>query len=178
MTGAILQINVSPGGVPKRPIPEARVTPIGIQGDASAHPRIHGGPNQALLLICSEAIDELRAKGFSVYPGALGENLTIAGLDRRQTRVGLGGPFPPKKKMRSGQRYRVGETLIELTKVRAPCDTLSVLGPGIQAEIYDQAVKSGDPASPRWGLSGFYAATRQSGVIRPRDIITLVDQAV
>lgn len=164
MTGTILQINVSPGGIPKRPIPEALVTLTGIQGDAWAHPRIHGGPNRALLLICSEGIDELRAKCFSVYPGALGENLTLAGIGRRH--------------MRPGQRYRIGEALIELTKVRAPCDTLTALGPGIQAEIYDQLVKAGDPASPRWGLSGFYAAVRKSGVIRPRDIISLVDQVV
>jgi len=164
MTGAILQINVSPGGIPKLPIAEARVTQTGIVGDGWAHPQFHGGPNQALLLICSEAIEALRAKGYAVYPGALGENLTIAGIDHRQMRI--------------GQRYRAGETLIELTKVRVPCNTLSALGPGIQAEIYDALVKAGDATSPRWGMSGFYAAVRRGGAIRPHDIIALVDQAV
>ena len=164
LTGKILQINVSPGGIPKLPISEARVTQTGVTGDAWAHPNIHGGPNQALLLVCSEALEELRAKGFALYPGALGENLTISGIDRRQ--------------MRAGQRYRAGETLIELTKVRAPCKTLDVLGEGIQSEIYDKLVKAGDPSSPRWALSGFYAAVRRPGAIRPHDIIALVDQAV
>jgi MOSC domain-containing protein YiiM len=164
MTGTILQINVSPGGIPKRPIPEATVTRTGVTGDSWAHPHIHGGPNQAILLICSEAIEDLRAKGFAVYPGALGENLTIAGIDRRQMRI--------------GQRYRAGETLIELTKLRAPCDTLTPLGRGIQAELYDAKVKAGDPTSPRWAMGGFYAAVRQPGIIRPHDIIALVDQAV
>lgn len=164
VTGTILQINVSPGGIPKLPVPEATLTRTGITGDGWSHPDIHGGPHQAVLLVCFEAIEELRSKGFAVYPGALGENLTIAGIDRRQ--------------MRAGQRYRAGGTLIELTKVRAPCNTLNALGPGIQAAIYDGRVKAGDPASPRWAMSGFYAAVRQPGVLRPHDIISLVDQAV
>jgi len=62
--------------------------------------------------------------------------------------------------------------------VRVPCNTLNALGPGIQKEIYDARVKAGDAASPRWGISGFYAAVRRGGTIRPHDIITLVDQAV
>jgi MOSC domain-containing protein YiiM len=163
-TGSILQINVSRGGIPKLPISEAIVTPLGIQGDACAHPQFHGGPKQALLFICSEAIEELIAKGFPVFHGALGENLTTLGLDRRQMRV--------------GQRYRIGEVFVEFTKVRAPCATLDVYGPGIKAEIYDKQVKAGDPSSPRWAASGFYGAVLKPGVIRQRDIITLVDQVV
>ena len=56
MIGSILQINISPGGIPKRPIPEATVTVEGILGDRWAHPEIHGGPNQAVLLITAEGI--------------------------------------------------------------------------------------------------------------------------
>jgi MOSC domain-containing protein YiiM len=164
MTGSIVQINVSPGGIPKRPIPEATVTPAGIQGDSWAHPQIHGAPNQALLLLASEAIGELVAQGFPLYPGALGENLTTLGLDRRQMRV--------------GQRYRAGAVTLELTKLRAPCDTLSVYGPLIQRAVYDPKVQAGDPSSPRWGLGGFYARVLNSGILRPRDIISLVDHVV
>jgi MOSC domain-containing protein YiiM len=162
--GHILQINISPGGIPKRPIPEAVVTREGIRGDAWAHPEFHGGPNQALLLITSEGIAELVSQGFPLYAGALGENLTTVGLDRRQ--------------MRTGQRYRAGEVLLELTKLRSPCGTLSVYGPGIQHAVYDAQVTAGDTHSPRWGLGGFYARVVQPGVIRPHDIITLVDQVV
>jgi len=74
MIAAILQINVSPGGIPKRPIAEALVTMEGIRGDRWSHPDIHGGPNQAILIITSEGIDELVAQGFPLFPGALGEN--------------------------------------------------------------------------------------------------------
>jgi MOSC domain-containing protein YiiM len=164
MTGSILQINISPGGIPKRPIPEATVTAEGILGDRWAHPDIHGGPRQAVLLITSEGIEELIAQGHPLFPGALGENLTTTGLDRRQMRV--------------GQRYRAGEVLLELTKLRAPCATLGVYGPGIQRAIYDSQVKAGDPSTPRWGLGGFYARVLKAGTIRPQDIIALVDQVV
>jgi MOSC domain-containing protein YiiM len=164
MTGSILQINISPGGVPKRPIAEATVTPAGILGDSWAHPDIHGGPWQALLLIGAESIEELTALGFPLFFGALGENLTTSGLDRRQ--------------MRFGQRYRIGEVFLELTKMRGPCATLDVYGPGIQRAVYDAQVKAGDASSPRWGLSGFYAAVLHGGVIRPGDRIALVDQVV
>ncbi|HYL35537.1 MAG TPA: MOSC domain-containing protein [Bryobacteraceae bacterium] len=164
MTGSILQINVSPGGLPKRPIEEAIVTVEGIRGDSWAHPQFHGGPNRALLVITSEGLAELAVQGYPLDHGALGENLTTLGLDRRQ--------------MRLGQRYRAGGAVFELTKIRVPCGQLDRYGPGIQQALYDQQVKSGDPAAARWGLSGFYARVLQPGVIRPHDIITLVEQVV
>jgi len=163
MTGSVLHVNISPGGIPKRPIPEAYVTMEGIRGDRWAKPSVHGGPNQALLLITSEGLDELTAQGFGVFPGALGENLTTVGLERRQLRI--------------GQRFRAGDVYFELTKRRAPCVTLNVY-PGIQKAIFDQLAKDHDPASPRWGLGGMYARVLEPGVIRPHDIITLVDQVV
>jgi MOSC domain-containing protein YiiM len=164
MKGSLLQINVSPGGIPKRPIPEAIVTPEGIRGDRWSHPGIHGGPNQALLVITSEGIDELIAQGYPLFPGALGENLTTLGLDRRQ--------------LRPGQRYRIGEVFIELTKRRAPCITLNVYGSGIQSAIFDAQVNTGDPSSPRWGLSGFYARVLRGGTIHPRHPIALIEHVV
>jgi MOSC domain-containing protein YiiM len=164
MTGSIIQISISPGGVPKRPIAEAEVTPEGIRGDAWAHPLIHGGPNQALLLITSEGIGQLIAQGYPVYPGALGENLTTLGLDRREMRI--------------GQRYRAGEVMLEITKMRTPCTTLDVYGSSIKNAVYDARINAGDPSSPRWGLAGFYARVLRSGFMHPKDIIELVDQVV
>src|SRR5271165_6682873 len=61
---SILQINISKGGVPKRPVQDALVTALGIEGDLHAHPAIHGGPVKALLLITSEGLDELKQLGF------------------------------------------------------------------------------------------------------------------
>ncbi|MGH9595117.1 MAG: MOSC domain-containing protein [Bryobacteraceae bacterium] len=160
--GSVQQINVSLGGVPKRAVPAGRVTSLGIEGDGHAHPQVHGGPRKALLLVTSEGIEELRQQGFPLYRGALGENLTTTGLDRRTFRI--------------GQRYRVGEVLIEITKVRQPCETLNVYGPGIQTAIYDADVKAGNTASPRWGLGGFYASVLHPGTVRAGDPILLVDE--
>jgi MOSC domain-containing protein YiiM len=157
-----LQINISRGGLPKRAIPQADVGPLGIAGDDYDHPDIHGGARQAVLLISSEAIEELTALGFPLYPGALGENITTIGVDRAQ--------------WRTGQRWRLGHVIVEFTKVRAPCDTLTVYGPGIQKAVYDALVNAGDPSSPRWALSGFYASVVQPGTIRPGDPISLLDQ--
>ncbi len=153
---------MSRGGVPKYAVPEADVTPLGLAGDAHAHPEIHGGPHKALLLITSEGIEELKAQGFPLYYGALGENLTTRGLDRRS--------------LRAGQRYRVGNVIIELTKVRAPCTAIDMYGPEIVRAIYDAQVNAGDPASPRWGLSGFYASVARTGTIRTGDPIALLDE--
>jgi len=159
---SVLQINISPGGIPKRPIPAGVVTSLGIAGDGHANPQVHGGPRQAILIITSEGIEELKQQGFPLYHGALGENLTTRGLDRRSLRI--------------GQRYRVGEVLLEITKVRSPCETLNPYGPGIQKAVYDQEVKDGNHTSPRWCLSGVYASVLRAGTIHPGDAIQLIDE--
>jgi MOSC domain-containing protein YiiM len=164
MRGSVVQISVSRGGLPKYSIPEATVHRLGIEGDGHAHPHYHGGPRQALLLIMEESLDELGAAGYQLYPGAMGENITTRGLDRKQLRL--------------GQRFRVNQVLIELTKIRVPCAALDVYGPEIKKDIYDPQVKAGDHTSPRWGLSGFYASVLQGGEIRTQDIIEFIDQAV
>lgn len=163
MGGTIIQINVSRGGLPKRAVASGMITPLGLAGDAFAHPQIHGGPNQAVLLIASETVDELRSRGYPVFYGALGENLTTRGLDRRDLRI--------------GQQLRAGGAFIEITKVRGPCTALDVYGAAIKQEIYDQQVKAGDPSSPRWGMSGFYARVIRPGPVQPEDAILVLTVA-
>lgn len=164
MQGKVVQINVSLGGLPKLPVPEGRLTRLGIEGDQCAHPGIHGGVEKAILLLCAETIDELIAQGYPLSYGAMGENLTVSGLNPRE--------------LRPGQRYRAGTALIELAAVRSPCSSLDVYGPGLRHEIYDKAVRAGDPSSPRWGRSGFYAAVVEPGIVRVHDIISLAGALV
>src|ERR1700730_9317068 len=92
---SLVQLNISKGGVPKVAVPSAEVTRLGIAGDLHANPHIHGGPDKAVLLVTAEGIDELTAAGFPLFIGALGENITTRGLDRRSVRV--------------GQRYQIGQ---------------------------------------------------------------------
>ncbi len=156
----IIQINVSAGGVPKWPVASGLITPLGVAGDAHAHPQIHGGPLQAVLLIAAETVDELKARGYPVFYGALGENLTTRGLDRRELRV--------------GHQLRAGGAILEITKRRGPCTQLDVYGPAIKQEIYDARVQAGDYTSPRWGMSGFYARVIRPGPVHPDDSIEIL----
>ena len=160
MQGTILQINTSPGGLPKRAISGGLITSLGLEGDRHAHPAIHGGPEKAILIIAAEVVDELAARGYPVFYGALGENLTTRGLRIRDLRV--------------GDQLRAGAALLEITKPRGPCSALHVYGESIQGEIHDSQVKALDYTSPRWGMSGFYARVLQCGPVRMNDIIELV----
>jgi MOSC domain-containing protein YiiM len=155
----IVQVSTSRGGVPKRAIAEGRVTVNGIEGDSWAHPEIHGGPLQRVLLIAEEALDELKLAGFPVFAGALGENLTTRGIDPRA--------------WRAGQVWRAGTARLELTKPRAPCSTLKIYGEAIGLAVYDAQVKAEDHRSPVWGYAGFYARVLSEGVVRAGDSISL-----
>src|SRR3974390_2889648 len=106
LTGIVHQISISKGGVPKLAVPEAWANPLGLDGDEHSQPQFHGGLLKALLLVSLEDLEALRSEGFPVFPGALGENLTISGIDFR--------------KLRGGQRFVVGDAAIELTALRKP----------------------------------------------------------
>ena len=160
MAGTILQVNISQGGMPKRPIGVGTVTPLGVEGDRHAHPQFHGGPAKAILLIASEVIDELAAKGYPVEPGSLGENLTTRGIDIQS--------------LRPGDRLRAGGAVLEITTPRGPCSQLDVYGPTIKQEIYDRKVKALDPSSARWGMSGFYASVLSPGPVGAGDPIEVL----
>jgi MOSC domain-containing protein YiiM len=108
MTGRIVQINVSAGGVPKRPVPRARVTRSGLEGDAHRDSEHHDGADRALCLFSLERIQALQAEGHPVEPGVLGENLTLVGLD--WTRV------------QPDEFFRLGdEVLVQITRFTSPC---------------------------------------------------------
>jgi MOSC domain-containing protein YiiM len=153
----IVQVSISRGGIPKYPVRQAMITTRGLEGDAFAHPHIHGGPSQEVLIVVAEVIDDLAARGFPVVYGSLGENLTIRGV--------------PPESLRAGQTWRAGDAILELTKIRTPCATLDVLahpsGQKIQPEIHDAQVKQGDYNSPLWAKSGFYASVRRPGLVTP-----------
>jgi MOSC domain-containing protein YiiM len=160
--GTILQVNVSPGGLPKRPIDEGFIGPLGIEGDVHAHPQIHGGALQAILIIASETVEELKARGYPLFYGAMGENLTTRGLEIRDIRI--------------GDQIRAGGALLEITKPRGPCTALDVYGDTLKTVVYDARVKARDHSSPRWGMSGFYASVVEPGPVRAGDPIRVVSK--
>lgn len=111
MPGRIFQLNTSPGGVPKLAIREAEVTALGITGDDHKFPNIHGGPERAVCLFSLERIQELQAEGHPIFPGAVGENITISGIDWND--------------VKPGQKLSLGEeVLVEITSYTTPCNSI------------------------------------------------------
>lgn len=110
LSGRLVQVSVSSGGVPKLAVATARVTADGVEGDRQRLTEIHGGPERAVCVFSSERIDALRAEGHSISPGSIGENLTVAGLDWA--------------KVAPGSRLRVGEVELEVTRFTTPCKTI------------------------------------------------------
>src|SRR4051812_11832174 len=111
MEAYIFQLNCSDGGVPKGPVREAHLTMKGLAGDRQAHPNIHGGLQRALCLFSLEQITQLQTEGHPIFPGSIGENLTIGGLDWQT--------------LAPGSRLALGdEVVIEITSYASPCNTI------------------------------------------------------
>ena len=105
--GTVVQLSVSPGGLPKLPVDAAEVTWKGMVGDRQATRLHHGRPWQALCIWSAEVIEDFRAAGHPLAPGRAGENITVSGL--------------PWAEVRAGVRLRVGEVLCEVSSYALPC---------------------------------------------------------
>lgn len=108
--GRITGLQRSDGGVPKLPVEAATVHANGMEGDRQRNLRFHGGPDRALCLYSQERIDALAAEGHPIVPGAVGENVTIAGI--------------PWERVRPGARLALGEVEAEVTAYTTPCRTI------------------------------------------------------
>ncbi|HEX2204708.1 MAG TPA: MOSC domain-containing protein [Longimicrobium sp.] len=76
-------------------------------------------------LIHAELHDELRAAGFEVAAGELGENVTTRGVDLLSLPVG--------SRLRLG-----GEAVVEVTGLRNPCAQIDRFQPGLLAAVLDR----------------------------------------
>jgi len=112
MDGRVLQVNVSPGGVPKLPVDgPVAVGRLGLDGDAHSEPRVHGGPHRAVALFAIEAIRRVEAEGHPIFPGSCGENLTTEGIELATLPLGT--------------RLAIGDDLmLEISAPDNPCSTL------------------------------------------------------
>lgn len=153
MQGHIFQINVSKGGVPKLAIPAGEVSAAGLSGDRQRDQRHHGGTERALCLYSLEHIMALQEEGHPIYPGAIGENVTVAGID-----WGLLTP---------GARLRLGEVVeIAITGYTVPCSNIAaVFADGNMNRVSQKK-------HPGW--SRLYARVLQPGSIAPGDPVTVL----
>ena len=146
MPGTLVQLSVSPGGMPKLPVPDARVSVEGVAGDWQSNRKYHGGPDRAVCLYSVELYDQLREdEGIDLQWGSVGENFTTHGLDLAT--------------LSPGARLRVGKCLIEITKVRIPCRNL---------DQWDNRLMKVSQ-----GRSGWMAKVVEEGNVREGDELTL-----
>ncbi len=128
----------SAGGVPKLPLLEARITPAGVEGDEHAHDK-HNKPTRALSLFDEEILLEMCDRGYSLVPGAIGENITLRNVNVQQ--------------MSPGTILRLGEVKIRLEEPRKPCYVLDVIDPQLKDDLV--------------GRCGFMASVLEDGRLAP-----------
>jgi MOSC domain-containing protein YiiM len=151
--GRIVQLSVSSGGVPKHAVEIARVTTLGLEGDAHRDREHHGGPERAVCLFAMEAIRDLQGEGHPLVPGALGENVTVEGLDWSA--------------VQPGARLQLGdEVLLEITRYTTPCFNIR---PAFRDGDYSLVSQKRHP-----GRSRVYARVVTTGTLRRGDPARLV----
>ena len=138
---------------------------LGVDGDAHAgetvkhRSRVARDPAQPNLrqvhLLHAELHDELRAQGFDLAPGEMGENVTTRGVDL------LALP--------AGTRLRLGAAaVVEITGLRNPCRQLDGLRPGLMA-----ATLARDQDGGLVRKAGVMAIVVAGGEVRPGDPIAV-----
>lgn len=139
------------------------LTGLGVDGDTHLgttvqhRSRVAKDPTQPNLrqvhLIHAELHDRLRAEGFHIGAGDMGENVTTRGIDL------LGLP--------TGTRLAIGpEAVVEVTGLRTPCMQLDGLRPGLLGAVTDR-----DEAGNLVRLAGVMAVVVADGDVRPGDAI-------
>lgn len=138
---------------------------LGVDGDAHMgetvkhRSRVRVDPTQPNLrqvhLVHAELHDELKATGFDVHPGDIGENITTRGIDL------LGLP--------TGTVLRFGATAaVQVTGLRNPCTQLDGFQQGLTAAVLDR-----DAEGRVVRKAGIMSVVLQGGEVVPGDPITV-----
>lgn len=155
-SGRVIQVSVSPGGVPKLPVERAWVGRFGLAGDGHREDTVHGGPHRAVALFAIEAIRRVAAEGHPIFPGSAGENLTTEGIEWAQLPVGA--------------RAAIGDRLmLEISKPDNPCSTIRG---SFSDERFARISMATHPTDSR-----MYARVLVEGEVRPGDEIRILPPA-
>lgn len=141
------------------------LTGLGVEGDAHSgqtvkhRSRVRQDPTQPNLrqvhLIHSELHDALRAQGFDVSGGQMGENITTRGV--------------PLLDLATGTRLHIGESaIVEITGLRNPCSQLDGFQQGLMAAVLDRDAEGN--LIRKGGVMGIVLA---DGDVKPGDSIRI-----
>jgi MOSC domain-containing protein YiiM len=167
MRGTVEMVSSSPehtmGKAPQSVI--RLVTGLGVDGDAHSGAtvqhlsRVRRDPSEPNLrqvhLLHGELHDELRAAGFDVAPGQLGENITTRGVVLLD--------LPARTRLHLGP-----EAIVQVTGLRNPCIQLEGIQPGLMEAVLERAV---DGQLIR--KAGIMAVVVADGEVRPGDAVTV-----
>ncbi|MGI8328391.1 MOSC domain-containing protein [Actinomadura scrupuli] len=167
MSGSVIAVSRSGTHTFSKPNAEGirLLAGLGVEGDAHLgetvkhRSRVARDPSRPNLrqvhLIHAELHDELRAQGFTVSPGDMGENLTTRGVDL------LGLP--------TGTLLHLGDTaVVEVTGLRNPCLQLDRFQQGLMAATLDR-----DENGTLVRKAGIMAIVLTGGEIRPEDPVRI-----
>jgi len=144
----LYQINCSQGGLPKLPLHEVWVSIEGLCRDGHRNKILHGGPDRAICVFSFEVIEALQQEGHMIYPGASGENFTMAGLDWAH--------------IQPGDQIKIGEEVrIEFTSFCEPCRRITQW---FYKGDYNRIAQQHHP-----GWSRLYARVLTEGQVRQGD---------
>jgi MOSC domain-containing protein YiiM len=111
---------LGPEEVPSGIVKNARagrvpVGPLGLEGDEQADLEVHGGPEKAVYAYAADHFPDwmTRFPGLTIANGAMGENLTMAGLAEKDICV--------------GDVHRIGTALLQVCQPRQPCFKFNLL---------------------------------------------------
>ena len=152
---------LGPEGVPSAFVKHAVVGPVrvgllGLDGDAQADQRVHGGPEKAVYAYSAQHYlpwaREWPELGSRFRPGAFGENLTVDGLAEADLCV--------------GDIHGIGTARLQVCQPRQPCFKL--------------ALNFGNTRLPkalvRSGRSGWYYRVLTPGTLQSGDPIELIQR--
>lgn len=96
-------------GIFKEPVDgRVAVGEMGLEGDVQVDRRVHGGRDQAVYAYAIEDVEFWEEElGRDLGPGFFGENLTVRGIDLSNSVA--------------GERWEVGDAVLEVTFPRQPC---------------------------------------------------------
>ncbi len=117
-------------------------------GDMVQDKKHHGGNDKAICCYNSDHFKKWKRElGFDLGPAAFGENLTLAGESAHESNIFI------------GDRYQLGESVVEVSEPRGPCYVIGIRYNYKQFPVHLQQT----------GLTGYYLRTIKPGLVKKSD---------